>query len=171
MEVAQQPPTNAGSEAVLERAGTEVTLAIEELRSLAHGLHPALLAQHGLGPALEGVAARATVPVTLVELPLGRYDESAESIAYYVVGEAVANAQKHAQAASVRVRVAMRHGRLAIEIVDDGIGGAAETPGSGLQGLRDRVEAVGGSFAVDSTHRGTRITARIPAARTAPPPA
>ena len=166
-----QPPANAGSAAVLERAGTEVTLAIEELRSLAHGLHPALLAQHGLGPALEGVAARATVPVTLVELPLGRYDESAESIAYYVVGEAVANAQKHAQAASVRVRVAMRHGRLAIEIVDDGIGGAAETPGSGLQGLRDRVEAVGGSFAVDSTHRGTRITARIPAARTAPPPA
>ena len=65
----------------------------------------------------------------------------------------------------------MRHGRLAIEIVDDGIGGAAETPGSGLQGLRDRVEAVGGRFTVDSTDRGTRITARIPAARPARSPA
>ena len=118
-----------------------------------------MLADHGLAPRSRASPPGRPVPVTLVELPRGRYDESAEATAYYVVAEAVANAQKHARAASVRVRVASRHGRLDIEIADDGIGGAAETPGSGLQGLRDRVEAVGGSFAVDSTH----------AARASPP--
>jgi len=150
--------------AVLDRAGRELTLAIEELRELAHGLHPALLANHGLGPALEGVAARATVTVRLLELPMGRYDASVESTVYYVVAEAVANAQKHAHAGSVRVRVAPKHDGLRVEVVDDGIGGAAESPGSGLQGLRDRIEAVGGRFALDSTRGGTRITALVPTA-------
>jgi len=150
--------------AVLDRAGRELTLAIEELRELAHGLHPALLAKHGLGPALEGVAARATVTVRLLELPMGRYDASVESTVYYVVAEAVANAQKHAHAGSVRVRVAPKHDGLRVEVVDDGIGGAAEAPDSGLQGLRDRVEAVGGRFALDSTRGGTRITALVPTA-------
>src|SRR6185503_8507720 len=104
----------------------------------------------GLGPALEGVAARATVTVRLLELPMGRYDASVESTVYYVVAEAVANAPKH--------------DGLRVEVVDDGIGGAAESPDSGLQGLRDRVEAVGGRFALDSTRSGTRITALVPTA-------
>jgi signal transduction histidine kinase len=150
--------------AVFDRAGTELTLAVEELRDLAHGLQPSLLAKHGLGPALEGVAARATMPVILAELPMGRYAPSVESITYFVVAEAIANAQKHAHAGSVRVRVAPRHDGLRVEVVDDGIGGAAESAGSGLEGLRDRVEAVGGRFALDGTRGGTRITALIPTA-------
>jgi signal transduction histidine kinase len=100
----------------------------------------------------------------LVALPDARLDDGVEATAYYVIAEAVANAQKHAHAASIRIRVTERHKVLRVEIVDDGVGGAAEVDGAGLQGLRDRVEAVGGSFAVDSTTRGTRLTARVPAA-------
>jgi signal transduction histidine kinase len=159
----QENPTREASAAALDRAGTELMLAIEELRDLAHGLHPALLARLGLGAAVKGVAARATVPVTLAELPEIRLDDAAEAIAYYVVAESVTNAQKHARASAITVRVGLRHQLLRVEVADDGVGGARETDGSGLQGLRDRVEAIGGTFTVDSGHRGTRITARIPA--------
>jgi signal transduction histidine kinase len=158
-----EPPTGA-QVPVFDRAWRELAVAVEELRELAHGLHPMLLANHGLAPALEGVAACAAVPVVLVELPVGRFDVNVESTAYYVVAEAVANAQKHAAATSVRVRVVLRDASLRVEISDDGVGGASEARGSGLQGLRDRVEAVGGRFAVDSGAGGTRITALIPAA-------
>jgi signal transduction histidine kinase len=159
----QENPTRESSAAALDRAGTELMLAIEELRDLAHGLHPALLARLGLGAAVKGVAARATVPVTLAELPDIRLDDAAEAIAYYVVAESVTNAQKHARASAITVRVGLRHQLLRVEVTDDGIGGARETDGSGLQGLRDRVEAIDGTFTVDSGPRGTRITARIPA--------
>jgi signal transduction histidine kinase len=159
----QENPTRESSAAALDRAGTELMLAIEELRDLAHGLHPALLARLGLGAAVKGVAARATVPVTLAELPEIRLDDAAEAIAYYVVAESVTNAQKHARASAITVRVGLRHQLLRVEVADDGVGGARETDGSGLQGLRDRVEGIGGSFRVDSGPRGTRITARIPA--------
>jgi signal transduction histidine kinase len=151
------------SAAALDRAGNELMLAIEELRELAHGLHPALLARLGLGAAVKGVAARATVPVTLAELPEIRLDDAAEAIAYYVVAESVTNAQKHARASAITVRVGLRHDVLRVEVADDGVGGAIETDGSGLQGLRDRVEAIGGTFTVESGSGGTRITARIPA--------
>jgi two-component system, NarL family, sensor histidine kinase FusK len=152
------------SAAVLERTGTELQLAVEELRELAHGLHPPLLVNHGLADALRDLAVRATVPVVVVALPDTRLDDGAAATAYYVVAEAVANAQKHAHAASIRIRVTEHRNVLCVEIADDGVGGATEDAGAGLQGLRDRVEAVGGSFAVDSTTRGTRITARIPVA-------
>jgi signal transduction histidine kinase len=156
-------PTPEESAAALDRAGNELILAIEELRELAHGLHPALLARLGLATAVKGVAARATVPVTLAELPAIRLDDAAEATAYYVVAEAVTNAQKHARASAITVRVGLRHDVLRVEVADDGVGGAIETCGSGLQGLRDRVEALGGVFAVESSGRGTRVTARIPA--------
>jgi signal transduction histidine kinase len=159
----EEPPLPARPAAVIDRAERELMLAIEELRELAHGLHPVLLARLGLAAALKGVAARATIPVTLVELPAKRLDDGAEATAYYVVAEAVTNAQKHAHASSIRVRAAVRHDVLRVEVLDDGVGGAVEAPGSGLQGLRDRVEAVGGSFDVDSSARGTRVSARIPA--------
>jgi len=121
-----------------------------------------LLARLGLAAAIKGVAARATVPVVLDELPKSRLDVPAEATAYYVVAEAVANAQKHAHASSIRVRVSVHHAALRVEVADDGVGGAVETPGSGLEGLRDRVEAVGGTFEVDSNGSGTRVSARIP---------
>jgi signal transduction histidine kinase len=133
------------------------------LRELARGLHPVLLAKLGLAPAVKGVAARATVPVTLAELPEIRLDDAAEATAYYVVAEAVTNAQKHARASAITIRVGVRHDMLRVVVSDDGDGGAIETDGSGLQGLRDRVEAIGGTFAVESGRGGTRITARIPA--------
>jgi signal transduction histidine kinase len=157
-------PTPEISSAALERAEGELLLAIEELRELAHGLHPALLARLGLSAAIRGVAARATVPVVLVDLPTKRVDDTAEATAYYVVAEAVTNAQKYARASSIVVRVDLHHHLLRVEVEDDGVGGARETPGSGLEGLRDRVEAVDGSFAVESNGRGgTRVAARIPA--------
>jgi signal transduction histidine kinase len=159
----RESPTREESAAALERAGNELMLAIEELRELAQGLHPALLARLGLAAAVKGVAARATVPVTLAELPEIRLDDAAEATAYYVVAEAVTNAQKHARATAITVRVGLRHEVLRVEVADNGIGGAFETNGSGLQGLRDRVEAIGGTFAVASGPGGTRVTARIPA--------
>ena len=93
-----------------------------------------------------------------------RLDDTVEATAYYVVAEAVTNAQKHAHASSIRVRIADGADVLLVEVVDDGVGGAAEGSGLGLRGLRDRVEAIGGTFAVDSpAGRGTRVAAAIPA--------
>jgi signal transduction histidine kinase len=150
---------------VLEEAGQEVVLAIEELRELAHGIHPAVLTDLGLAAAMRSVAARSTAPVTLVELPGVRFDDTVESTAYYLFAEALANAQKHASASAIVVRARLRSGTLSLEVVDDGVGGARETAGQGLRGLRDRVEAVGGTFDVESpAGRGTRVAARIPAA-------
>jgi signal transduction histidine kinase len=109
------------------------------------------------------------VAIEVVELPSTRLDDAAEATAYYVVAEAITNAQKHARASSIRVRAGVVPGVLHIEVVDDGIGGAAESSGVGLQGLRDRVEAIGGRFAVDSpVGRGTRVFAVIPAVAVSP---
>jgi signal transduction histidine kinase len=166
MRLASEDPdaTPETSAEALQRAESELLLAIEELRELAHGLHPALLAKLGLAAAIRGVAARATVPVVLVDLPSKRVDDTAEATAYYVVAEAVTNAQKYAHASSIVVRVDLHHHLLRVEVADDGRGGARELPGSGLEGLRDRVEAVDGSFAVETNgDGGTRVAARIPA--------
>jgi signal transduction histidine kinase len=163
------PPTPEQTTAVLDRAERELMLAIEELRELAHGLHPALLAKLGLTSAIKGVAARSTVPVILIELPADRLDDGVEATAFYVVSEAVANAQKHAHASTIWVRAGLRHDSLRVAVFDDGVGGAVEAPGSGLQGLRDRVEAVGGTFVLESAGDGTRITAHIPAAAVSAP--
>jgi signal transduction histidine kinase len=153
----------------LEKAQIDLDLAIDELRELAHGIHPTLLTNSGLAKAIESVAERSSVPVQLLELPSRRLEPGAESTAYYVVTESIANAQKHARASSIRVRAAESAGNLRIEIVDDGIGGAAEHGALGLQGLRDRVEASGGIFEVDSPAGcGTRVHASIPAAPVAP---
>jgi signal transduction histidine kinase len=155
--------------ASMEQAEAELALAIDELRELAHGIHPTLLTRGGLATALEKIAGHSMDRVELVELPTIRTDPVAEATAYYVFAEAVTNAQKHARASLIRVRAAVADGVLEIEIVDDGVGGAAESAGLGLQGLRDRVEGTGGSFKVDSAPgRGTRISAAIPATQGAP---
>jgi signal transduction histidine kinase len=103
------------------------------------------------------------VPIAVSGLPPTRFDESAEATAYYVVAEAITNAQRYAHASSITVRAKVTRRSLHLEIDDDGIGDATESKGSGLQGLRDRVEAVGGTFEVDSPPgHGTRVAAAIP---------
>jgi signal transduction histidine kinase len=152
--------------ALFQRAERDLIVAIDELRDLAHGLQPPVLKQHGLGRAIRSVAARSPIPVTLAELPTQRFDDGAETTAYFVVVEAFANAQKHSDASWMRARAKWSHGMLLVEVADDGRGGAKED-GGGLQGLRDRVEAYGGRFEVDSPEgRGTRIRASVPASVT-----
>jgi signal transduction histidine kinase len=150
--------------ALFARAERDLLVAIDELRDLAHGLHPLELKQLGLGTAIRRVAARSTVPVRLLELPSTHFDDAAEGTAYFLLVEAITNAQKHSDAQLVRVRGAWSDGKLELEVVDDGVGGAVESDGLGLQGLRDRVEAFGGTFLLDSPPGGgTRVAAVIPA--------
>ena len=149
---------------LIARAGDELTLAIEELRELAHGLPPALLSKLGLAGALRSISARSSVPVTLVALPSRRVDDTAEATAYYVVAEAVTNAQRYSQATAIDVSAVVSPHVLVVEVADDGVGGASEVMSSGLQGLRDRVEAIGGAFELESPPgEGTRVRAVIPA--------
>jgi signal transduction histidine kinase len=150
--------------ALLEEAEGELQLAMDELRELAHGLHPSVLVDLGLGEAIKSLALRSTIPVTLLEVPSGRLDTVAETVGYYVIAEAIANAQKYSQASVIQVRAHAGPDSLRIDVFDDGRGGAAERPGSGLEGLRDRAEAMGGSMALESRDgTGTRITVAIPA--------
>jgi signal transduction histidine kinase len=147
----------------IESAQAEVLTAIDELRDLVRGVRPVALRRLGLARAVEELAARSPMPIELVALPEGRFDETAEDTAYYVVLEAVANAQRHAHATEVTVRARHEASSLAVEVQDDGVGGAVELAERGLQGLRDRVEATGGRFSVESLpDRGTRVAAAIP---------
>ena len=146
---------------LLGAARVELAEALAELRELARGLHPAVLSDGGLRPALEGAAARSRVPVRL-DVESCRFPEPVEVAAYYVVSEAVTNAVKHASADSIDVRVARHNGTAVIEVRDDGAGGAQES-GSGLRGLADRVEALGGSLRlVSPPGAGTTLRAEIP---------
>ncbi|HLK44785.1 MAG TPA: sensor histidine kinase, partial [Acidimicrobiales bacterium] len=148
--------------AILESASNELALALEELRELARGIHPAVLTDRGLDAALEGLAARTPLAVDLGRVGR-RLPEPIEAAAYYVVSEALANVVKHADATSVRVAVEAVNGHVAIEVVDDGVGGADAASGSGLRGLADRVGALDGSLTVESAPGGgTRVAAEIP---------
>ena len=151
---------------VIGEAESELELAIDELRELAHGIHPAVLVDLGLAEAVKSLVLHSDIPVTLVELPSSRVDETAETIAYYIVAEAIANAQKYSRASSIQVRIVAGVDRLRIEVLDDGVGDAAERPGSGLEGLRDRAEAIGGTMELRSrTGEGTRVVVGLPATR------
>ena len=147
----------------LERAKREIALSLQELRYVARGLHPAVLSGHGLAVALESLAARAPVPVRLSVALEGRLPEQVEVTAYYVVCESVTNIGKHAHATSATVDLARPNGTVIVEIVDDGVGGADTEGGSGIRGLADRVEALGGRLRVWSPGGGgTRVRAEIP---------
>ena len=162
--VIRQEPERAS--ALLEEAEDELQLAIDELREFAHGIHPAVLADLGLAEGLRSLAVRSSIPVNLLEVPDDRLDDAAETVAYYVVAEAIANAQKHSRASFIQVRASAGLDSLRIEVLDDGAGGAAEHPGSGLEGLRDRAEAIGGILElVSEPTQGTRITVLIPASQ------
>jgi signal transduction histidine kinase len=150
--------------AALDAARNELSLAIDELREIAHGIQPRVLTDSGLAAAMALVAGRSPVPIELLDVPPSRLDSAAETTAYYVFAEAVTNVHKHAQASAIRVRAYARDGFLHMEVSDDGVGGAVASPGSGLQGLCDRVEAVGGRFAlVSAAGQGTMVVAAIPA--------
>ena len=133
------------------------------MRELARGLHPAILSDHGLAPALEGLAARASVPVELDVDIDGRLPPPIEAATYYVISEALTNIEKYAQATSARVALALDDDEVMLEVTDDGVGGADATQGSGLQGLADRIEALAGSLSIDSPKGGgTSLRAKIP---------
>ena len=147
----------------LARARGEIALSLEELRDVARGIHPAVVSGHGLAVGLESLVARAPVPVRLAVELEGRVDERIEVAAYYVVCESLANVGKHAQAGSATVEVGRLNGALVVEVVDDGVGGADSEGGSGLRGLADRVEALGGRLRVWTPRGGgTRVRAEIP---------
>ena len=149
----------------LDQARGEIALSLEELRDVARGIHPAVLSGHGLEIALESIVARAPLPVRLRVAFDGRLDEPLEVAAYYVVSESLANIGKHAEATSATVDVARMDGQIVVEVVDNGIGGADTERGTGLRGLADRVEALGGRLRVwTPAGGGTRVKAEIPCA-------
>ena len=147
----------------LGRVADELTEAIEELREIARGIHPAILSEGGLGPALRTLARRAAIPVDLDVRTRTRAADPIEVAAYYVVSEALTNATRHAHASCANVAVHQHDALLDLSIRDDGIGGADPTRGSGLVGLRDRVHALGGSIEIDSPPgAGTAIVVELP---------
>jgi PAS domain S-box-containing protein len=155
---------------ILGGAGEELALALQELRELARGLHPAILTDRGLAAALETLAERSSAPVEL-EVGLDRRLPGPVEVAiFYVVSESLANIAKHADANAVTVRVAHVGDAVVVEVADDGAGGADDTLGSGLRGLRDRVEALDGRIVVESpVGAGTRVLATMPLARVRQP--
>ncbi|SPL99791.1 putative two-component system sensor kinase [[Actinomadura] parvosata subsp. kistnae] len=161
---ATSPPDRPELAEPLDRLADALGEAVDELREISRGIHPAILSEAGLGPALKALARRSPVPVELdVEVP-GRLPEPVEVAAYYVVSEALTNTAKHARASVATVRARLEDGRLRLRVRDDGAGGAtASGSGSGLLGLADRVEALGGTVRVDSPPgQGTTLDADLP---------
>jgi signal transduction histidine kinase len=147
----------------LASAREELALALDELRDLARGIHPAVLRDRGLGPALDALAARAPVTVQVAAVPAERLPEPVETAAYYLVAEALTNVARHARATVVIVSVTRTGDRARVAVGDDGTGGADSRHGSGLQGLADRLEGLGGSLELDSPPgAGTTLIGELP---------
>jgi signal transduction histidine kinase len=152
------------AEQLVAAAGDELSQSLQELRELARGIHPAVL-NHGLKAALESLASRSPVPATVACADTERLPEPVELAAYFVACEALANVAKYAQATTASVRVSRRNGVVVVEIADDGVGGADESAGTGLQGLADRVAALDGTLRILSPPgAGTVVTAELPCA-------
>jgi len=164
------PEPSGGLRSELALIAEELGGALDELREISRGIHPAVLSESGLGPALKALARRSAVPIAL-DLNLGtRLEEPQEAAAYYAVSEALTNAAKHAQASAIEVHVSYSDGALTLSIRDDGIGGADPSRGSGIIGLKDRVEALGGTISVVSPPgEGTSLHARLPCRPNAAP--
>jgi signal transduction histidine kinase len=141
----------------------ELTITRQELRDLCQGLHPAILVEAGLGAAIRALARRSPLPVRVQMQADGRPSGSCEVTAYYVAAEAFTNAAKHANASAVDILIEEASGTLTVQVRDDGVGGADASRGSGLTGLRDRVDAVGGSMTLESPPAaGTVLTVVLP---------
>jgi PAS domain S-box-containing protein len=158
--LAAVPPEAGELYAQLDELAAELDAVLNELRELSHGIHPAVLVTGGLGPALKALARRSPIPVRLEFPTQERLPEPIEIAAYYVVCEALTNTAKHAHASTAEVRAAALDGILQVQVRDDGRGGADFTNGSGLVGLKDRVEAVGGRISLHSPP-GAGTTVRI----------
>ncbi len=160
---AKLPEDPAAAKPIAEEARAALTVALEELRELSHGIYPAVLTERGLGAALEELADRAALPA-YVEVSINKRPCAAvEAAAYFMVSEALTNAAKHSHAREVRISASRRQDALIIEVTDNGIGGAALRGGSGIRGLMDRVEALGGTLLVSSPPgRGTTLHAELP---------
>jgi signal transduction histidine kinase len=151
------------AEAMLEGVGDDLKHALDELRELARGLHPAVLTDRGLAPALQSLANRSPFPVAIAGVPALRLPEPIEAALYYVVAESLTNAAKHSEATEGRVELSTTHKTVVVEIRDNGNGGAQIDAGSGIRGLADRVEALGGRFDLQSPPRaGTVVRAELP---------
>jgi signal transduction histidine kinase len=158
-------PTDPEVGELLDRATNELKAGLAELRELARGIHPSLLTEMGLEPALRALTATAPVPVTLAADTGQRLPPPVEAAAYFVVAEALANVAKYARATEATVAVSRDNGRVTVEVADDGVGGADAGRGSGLRGLSDRVAALDGTLRLDSpAGGGTRLRAEIPCA-------
>jgi signal transduction histidine kinase len=154
---------DSGLAELLDRAQSELQTSLSELRELARGIHPAVLSDRGLEPALRSLVARAPVPVTVTAQGAERLPQPVENAAYFVVSEALANVAKYARATRASVTVLRTNRHVTVEVADDGIGGADAAAGSGLRGLADRVAALDGTLSLDSpAGRGTRLRAEIP---------
>jgi signal transduction histidine kinase len=154
-----------GASSLLVEAEDELRAALDELRELARGIHPAILTDQGLGAAVRSLAERSRVPVTVVSLPEERLDEPVEAAAYFLVSESLANCAKYAHASTVHVSIARRNGNAVVDVDDNGVGGADASCGSGLRGLSDRVQALDGTFFLTSpAGGGTHVHAEIPCA-------
>jgi signal transduction histidine kinase len=161
---AESDETDPGTQALIARVRSELGVVVDELRDLANGIHPAVLSQVGLDQAIKSMAERHNVPID-VAIPPGRFPDTAELTAYFVIAESVTNSVKHARARRIGVRGDWENGWLRVEITDDGKGGACPDAGAGIRGLIDRVRGIGGDLDVHSPPgAGTRIEARIPCA-------
>jgi signal transduction histidine kinase len=157
------PDDLADVRALLGAAARGLAEVTSELQELSRGIHPAILSKGGLTPAIKGLARRCAVPVELDLPAVGRLADPIEAAAYFVASEALANAVKHARASVVRVGLRIDDRRLVLSVSDDGVGGADPERGSGLIGLKDRVESLGGRIEVDSRLAvGTSLVATLP---------
>jgi signal transduction histidine kinase len=159
LRMAQRSPERAAE--LLDAAQSELTKALEELREVARGIHPAVLSDRGLQAAVEALAVRSPLPVKVVEVPPERLPAPVEAAAYFVIAEALTNVAKYANASAATVAIRRVNGHAEVEVRDDGVGGA--DAGSGLRRLADRVGALDGSLALDSPPgSGTTLRAEIP---------
>ena len=155
---------DSAARALLDQASRQALATLAELRQLARGIHPALLSEAGLGPALISLAERTSVPTRILAAPARRFSPTVEATVYAVVAEALSNVAKHANASAATVTAHDDGAEIVVLVTDDGQGGATLSAGGGLAGLDDRVAALGGSFELQSRPTETRITARIPCA-------
>jgi signal transduction histidine kinase len=157
------PSELPGLRAQLANVADELAAATDDLRELSHGIHPAILSEGGLVPALKTLARRSVVPVELEVDGPARLPEQVEVAAYYVVSEALTNTAKHARASVVQVEIRARADSLRLSVRDDGVGGATPGRGSGLVGLTDRIQALGGTITVTSPPGdGTELLVDLP---------
>ena len=147
----------------MAEVSAELMGVIDDLREISHGIHPAILSEAGLRPALRALGRRSAVPINIDVRVNGRLPEPVEAGAYYVVAEMLTNAAKHARASMVEVNAEASGGTLRVRVHDDGVGGADPVRGSGLLGLKDRLEALGGTFSVHSpAGGGTTVRCELP---------